>query len=203
MRARMRTTMRTAWDGARCSTGHAVAAAAFVAVVVSLVPCTEGGHRAVNLAPEWAAVAEQLPCNVDRWKVCPKRRKIKKGSKKDCLSEADFNKNYLHKEPVIISGFTKDWAAMKHWTGREAFVKRHGGVFVGVKDAGDLILGGPGTVSAHIPMNLAGPLLADDPDLFVFDRLDQGVSSTLLPDFITRAPPAAQRSAFLMSSAAH
>ena len=142
----------------------------------------EGGSSCTPDAQ--AADVDALPCNIDRWQACTGRKKKKK--KKNCLTAEAFSNTYLHRRPVIVSGLAKDWPAMEHWTSPQAFLKRHGDVFVGVKDAGDLVLGGPGVVSATIPTRAATSLLDEDPDLFVFDRMDGRSSRALLPDFTTR-----------------
>eukprot|EP01052_Picozoa_sp_SAG31_P023431 SAG31_NODE_1930_length_6881_cov_6.976998_12_plen_143_part_00 len=96
---------------------------------------------------------EDLPCNIDRWQACAGRRskKKKKGAATNCLSSEIFSQKYLHRRPVIVSGLGKEWEATKRWTSQDAFIARHGEVYVGVKDAGDLVLGGPGVVSATVP----------------------------------------------------
>ena len=90
-----------------------------------------------------AAIADSLPCNIDRWRACPaKGRKNKRSGKGKCLTEADFESLYLAKQPVIIDGLADDWPALKHWSSLDDFVVRHKDtVHVGLKDAGDLALG--------------------------------------------------------------
>jgi hypothetical protein len=84
---------------------------------------------------------EALPCTIERRSACT-RRGVKGAV--GCLSAADFDATYVGKAPVLVAGLTQGWTASKHWASVGAFARRHPGFVVGVKDAGDLVLGGPG-----------------------------------------------------------
>ena len=126
---------------------------------------------------------EALPCTIERRISCP-RRGVKGAV--GCLSAADFDATYVGKAPVLVAGLTQGWVASKHWASAGAFLRRHAGFVVGVKDAGDLVLGGPGAASAQLPLAEAATegLFTDD-GLFVFDQLDRVGADALLADFRT------------------
>jgi hypothetical protein len=105
--------------------------------------------------------ASSLLCNIDRWQAC------KTEAQTDCLTPTMFAQRYVGNQPVIISGLTDAWPAMTRWTQKDVFLKHYGDLVVqyGTGQDVSLIQNVPSTLKLAELM----PLMALDPDLFVFN----------------------------------
>eukprot|EP01051_Picozoa_sp_SAG22_P016128 SAG22_NODE_2219_length_2823_cov_1.220999_1_plen_293_part_10 len=167
--------------------------------------------------PEAAAAAEDEllriaagnPCTIDRRVACPLGRsprdrkskpKKSKASGSDCLSADDFDRLYLGRRPVMISGLATGWPATELWKTEKQFVDRHGIFMAGLKHAGETVFGSPASLTAAMPMRDASVLMGQNPGFFVFDQLGADDNAVLqdfsVPDgwdgLAAIAPPAQQ-----------
>jgi hypothetical protein len=113
-----------------------------------------------------------LPCNIERRTACAAG---KNGTLDEqgyiCLTESEFNKYYLNRQPIIIAGLTKNWKALTKWASKQAFLKSYGDLEVPLSTAEEI----SSHKDVHIgtrsyPLKHAVRAVAHDPSQFVFDE---------------------------------